>query len=157
MSPFSASPQKEEAKAALAAGMSLEECVTHFHLSPKTAQRYLDEVKNPKPPKPGKEVKSQSKPMSEGGKLATILARQPAPVVFTIGEQRIELDPEALYESHLLYEDIKVHCGLKDSFSDAIRDGVSLLWQLLVSEPHIEAGQVKAEVSHGRIPGNGEG
>lgn len=92
----------------------------------------------------------------EGGKLVTVAAKQPAPVVFMLGKEEIELDPAALYESYLLYQDIKVRCNLQDGFSSVIRDGVGLLWRVLVSEPKVEQGKVKMEVTNGRGTGQGE-
>jgi len=70
----------------------------------------------------------------EGGKLAVVVAKQPAPVVFVLGEHRIELETEAIYESYLLYQDIKQRYALNDSFSNVLRDGVALMWQILVGE-----------------------
>ncbi len=88
-------------------------------------------------------------PVREGGKLATVTAKQPAPVIFTLGQQMIELDAEALYESFILYQDMKVKCSINDGFSAVIRDGVGLLWRVLVSEPKISAGKVSVEVPNG--------
>ena len=93
---------------------------------------------------------------TEGGKLATVVAKQPAPVIFVLGDQRIELEPEALYESYLLYQDMKVRCGLDSTFSGVMRDGVALLWRVIASEPIVESGTVKMEVKYGGRPGLGE-
>jgi hypothetical protein len=92
----------------------------------------------------------------EGGKLVTVTGKQPAPVVFFLGKEEIELEPSALYESFLLYQDMKVRCDLKDGFSSVIRDGVGLLWRVLVSEPKVEQGKIKVEVTNGRGTGQGE-
>ena len=123
------SPYTEEIILALKAGDSVEEVTKRFPVSRRTVERHAKQLKEGK-------LEEKEKPSKEkqGGKLVTVTARQPAPVVFVLGERKIELDPEALYESYLLYEDIKAKCSLTDSFSDVLRDGVALLWQLLVKK-----------------------
>ena len=120
---------REEIIQALKAGETVNEVANRFPVSRRTVERYakqLEEGKLEQKEKPSRE--------REGGKLATVTAKQPAPVVFVLGERKIELDPEALYESYLLYEDIKLRCLLTDSFSNVLRDGIALLWQLLVKQ-----------------------
>lgn len=90
-------------------------------------------------------------------RLVAVTARQPAPIIFTIGKQDIELEAEALIQSYMLYEDIKAHCGLNQGFSSVLRDGVGLIWQFLVVNPKIEDGKVIMEVTHGGGTGHGEG
>lgn len=129
MAKFQPSPHKEEIMEALRQDATIDDIVNRFPVSERTVRRYLAEIRKEKPPKE-----------REGGKLATFVAKQPAPVVFVLGEQRIELEPEALYESYLLYQDMKVRCGLDSTFSSVLRDGMGLLWRVIASEPVIEKG-----------------
>jgi len=107
---------------------------------------------------PAKVDKKGSEPLKpeEARELAAVITKKPAPVIFVLGDQRIELEPEALYESHLLYQDMKVRCGLDSTFSSVLRDGMALLWRVIASEPIIESGTVKMEVKYGGRPGIGE-
>lgn len=91
--------------------------------------------------KAGKHTKGKPLGQREGGKFATVAAIQPAPVVFFLGEHRIELEPEAIYESYLLYQDIKLRCGINEGFSDTLRDGMGLLWRILAGEPVMKKGK----------------
>ena len=79
---------------------------------------------------PAKEKKQSSGP----GKrvLINITSRKPAPILFTIGEHDIGLDTEPLYESYLLYEDLKVRYGFTDSFSVVLKDAMAICYRLLV-------------------------
>lgn len=123
------------------------------------------DTKNPVLDNEGKVLKSLSKAQSLGlipilkkaeekekGKISgsgqrqfmDITSRKPAPVLFTIGEHDIGLDPEPLYESYLLYEDLKVRYGFTDSFSVALKDAMVICYRLLGPEP-----KVKQEVKGG--------
>jgi len=161
--PFEPSPHRDGIIQALrdgeAQGINPNELISavsaRFPVHKKTVQRYFKQLKAggfdkpEEPKKPPKEI--------EGGKFATVTARQPAPVIFILGETKIELDPQALYESFLLYEDMKLRCQLTDGFSSVILDGVGLLWRILASEPIIERGAVKQEVKYGGRFGAGQG
>lgn len=136
MAKFQPSPHKEEIMEALRQGATIDDIVNRFPVSERTVRRYLAEIGREKPPKE-----------REGGKLATFVTKQCAPVVFVLGEQRIELEPEAIYGSYLLHEDIKLRCSLNDNFSNVLRDGAGLLWRILASEPVIEK-----EPSLDRVP-----
>jgi len=152
---FQPSPHKEPAKADLRGGMSIPDCALKYSLSEKTVRRYLKEIANEKggqqqpPDKPG------GKTQTEGGKLATVTTPAPAAVVFVLGNQRIEMDPESLYESYLLYQDMKARCELTDGFGIVIRDAMGLMWRVLTTEPLISNGQVIMEVAD--ESGNGSG
>lgn len=138
--------------------MSLKECAAHFGISKKTANRYHYEIDHPKPPKPLPEVKTEVKVEGKGGTqkvltggpLAVVTTKAPAPIVFTLGGQLIEVDTQSLYESYLLYSDLKVKCGLKDSFSAVMLDAMGFVWRALAIEPRIDHDRVKVEVNNGR-------
>ncbi len=76
-----------------------------------------------------------------GQNLAAIVMRPPAPVLFIMGESKIDLEPQALYESYLLYEAIKVRLPRPDSFCGVIRSAMGIAWRLVASEPIIEGKQ----------------
>lgn len=95
----------------------------------------------------GQDTKDEQKAKSSGPgqrEFIDITSRKPAPIIFTIGEQNIGLDPEPLYESFLLYEDLKVRFGFTDSFSVALKDAMVICYRLLGPEP-----KVKQEVKGG--------
>ncbi len=139
---------------ALRNGMSLEECATHFGISEKTARRYHYEIEHPKPPKPPPEAKTEGKGGGQkvltGGPLAAVTTKAPAPIVFTLGGQIIEIDTQSLYESYLLYSDLKVKCGLKDPFATVLLDAMGFVWRTLAVEPRIDHDRVLVEVNNGR-------
>jgi hypothetical protein len=150
---FQPSPHKEPAKADLRGGMPLKDCALKYNLSEKTVRRYLKEVEDETagtkqvPAPPG------GKTATEGGQIATITVAKPAAIVFTLGNQTILLDPGDLYESFLLYEDLKVKCELTDNFSVVLKDGIGLLWEVLVNPPNIQQEEEPTEVQDGT--GNG--
>lgn len=151
---FKASPHKEEMIEALRLGTSKAEIAKHYGVHISTVKRYAQELNKGK----GKEKKAKEpkEPEQQQQQLVTVGAKRPAPVIFFLGEQQIELEPEAIYESYLLYQDMKVRAGLSDGFSNVIRDGVALLWRVIASEPIIEKGEVKMGVNYGRSFGKGE-
>jgi hypothetical protein len=165
MARFEPSPHKEEAMEALRNGVTKEECAKRFGITIRTAERYLQEIQHPKPPPVSKPPKIETvvvgskqtaKPAAGPTPLAVVATITPAPVVLTIGQQKIDLDPQALYESFLVYEDTKIRCGLQCSFSSFLQDGVGLLWRVLATEPRIIQGKVQPEVNNGRSTGSGE-
>ncbi len=154
---FQPSPQKEPAKAALRGGMNIHDCAIKFNLSEKTVRRYLKEVEAEQsgdkqvPNPPG------GKATSEGGQVATVTVAKPAAVVFTLGNQTILLDPADLYESFLLYEDLKVKCQLEDNFSTVLKDGIGLLWEVLINPPDLQQSEeFPEEDNDGASSGDGE-
>lgn len=165
MAQFEPSPHKEEAMQALRNGVSKEECAKRFGITIRTAERYLQEIQHPKPPKIPKPPqvekiavgsKSTAKTVTGPTPLAVVATITPAPVVLTIGQQKIDLEPQAIYESFLVYEDTKVRCGLQCSFSSFLQDGVGLLWRVLATQPRIIQGKVEPEVNNGRSIGTSQ-
>jgi hypothetical protein len=98
----------------------------------------------------------QVKKEKAGGPLVTVTAKAPAPIKFTFAGEEINLEPGTLYQAYMLYQDVKIKCGLKDGFTGFLLDGVAILWQILVAKPKIEGNEVILEVTHGRSTGNGE-
>lgn len=95
--------------------------------------------------------------MNEGGKLATVLAQSPAPIIFVLNQHRIDLDPECILECFQFFTDAKVHHDLKEeSFSEFLRDGVGLLSTIISVTPVIDNGKVRMEVSDGRSIGHSQ-
>lgn len=159
---YEPSPHKEEAMEALRSGTSPEEVATRFGVNIRTAWRYKYEIDHPKAAKVPKteSVVVGGKPVVKVAAgptpLAAVATTTPAPVVLTIGQQKIDLEPQAIYESFLVYEDTKVRCGLQCSFSSFLQDGVGLLWRVLATEPRIIQGKVEPEVNDGRSIGPGK-
>lgn len=150
--PFEPSPHRDEIIQQLREGIPVDEVAKRFPVSRRTVERYDKALKEGKLDQPEKPLKER-----EGGKLATFTAKQPAPVVFFLGEQRIELEPQAIYESYLLYEDLRAKVGLNDSFSQALQDAMGIAWRLLAAKPIIEGEKFKIlEVNHGGDTGQGD-
>jgi transposase len=153
---YQPSPQKEPAKADLRGGMSIHDCALKHNLSEKTVRRYLKEVEDEKagikqvPNTPG------GKSQTEGGQVATITVAKPAAVVFTLGNQTILLDPGDIYESFLLYEEIKVKYHLEESFSTVLHDGMGLLNEVLINPPDKPQEEGPMEVNDGSGIGYGK-
>lgn len=146
--PFEPSPHKDEIVEALRAGESVDDVAKRLPVSRRTVERYDKALKEGK-------FEEKEKPSKEK-EIAAVTARQPAPVIFVLGEHKIELEPGAIYESYLLFMDMKLRCSLDSDFSSVLRDGVGLLWRVIASEPVIDKGTVKMEVSYGGSSGPGE-
>lgn len=85
-----------------------------------------------------------------GGQLVTVAARRPAPIVFRVGDQNIDLNPQSLYEAYILYLDLKTRLGLTDDFATVIKDAVGLAWRHLIAKPKVDDhGNILMEVRHG--------
>lgn len=145
---FAPAPYKEPAKADIRGGMPIEDVAKKYNLSERTAFRYLKEIEDektgskPPPNVPGGKVESVG-----GGEIATITVPKPAAAVFTLGNQKILIDPADLYESFMLYEDLKVRCSLEDNFSTVLKDGIGLLWEILAKNPKGQSAVAATEIS----------
>jgi len=97
--------------------------------------------------------------VTRGVVAVAALSSARAPVLFKLGQEEISLDFQDLYESYLLYNDMKTRGIIReDGFRDALKDGMALLWTVGVGQPGIEGDRVKlTEVSYGRgSPEDGE-
>lgn len=160
---FAPAPYKEPAKADLRGGMSFQDVAAKYHLSERSTRRYLKEVEEEQSGK--KQVPSApgGRMSKEGGKLAAVTNPQPAATVFTLGNQTILIDPADLYESFLLYEDLRVKIPLDQPFSSVLKDGVAILWEVLAKNPVnqkpdqlAEEEKELVEVTHDDSSGDGK-
>lgn len=72
-------------------------------------------------------------PVSPGGDLVTLASTKPAAVVFSLGQTRIEVDPQDFYEAYILYSDLKARgIIVADGFGAVIKDSLMLAWRMLV-------------------------
>jgi hypothetical protein len=81
------------------------------------------EFANGEPPKEKRE--------KEGGSLTRISQPSNGAIVFTLGQHRISLNPQHLYDAYLYYEDIKVRHGVEEEFSEAIKVAMKYVWEQL--------------------------
>lgn len=110
-------------------------------------------------------VKSEVKPPVKqteqvGGQFATITEGKPAAVIFALGQTKIDVDPQAFYESYLLYLDLQRRLDLKDGFASAIRDALGFMWRLVATQPQIRNDQVEILIggtANGRLARQSEG
>lgn len=108
--------------------------------------------------KKAKAAAAEPKPAPQGTVPAAALSTARPPVLFDLGQEKIALNFQDLYESYLLYNDMKTRGIIKeDGFSATLKDGIALLWTVGVGQPGIEGDRVQlVEVDYGGSPGNGE-
>jgi len=128
---FMPSQYKEPAKQLLRQGKTPEEVVKEIPLSLRSIYRYLKEIQDEKKgaeTKPGggavKTVQGLPTP------LASVTAKTPAPIIFRIGDQNIDLDPLDLLDAYRYCEDIKtMEPAIDDSFSLMVKIAAKRLWE----------------------------
>lgn len=80
---------------------------------------------------PKKSDGAKPEPGREGGDLATVLQPSKGAILFTLGEHKILLNPQYLYDAYLYYQDIVVKEDINEEFSLVIRDCVKSAWERL--------------------------
>lgn len=80
---------------------------------------------------PRKSDGATPEPGKVGGELATVLQPSKGAIVFTLGEHKISLNPQYLYDAYLYYQDIVVKEDINEEFSLVIRDCVKSAWERL--------------------------
>lgn len=118
--PFEPSPHRDGIIQALKDGESIDEVAGRFPVSRKTVERYAKQLREGtlKEPKGRK-----------GGDLATVLQPSTGAIIFTLGEHKIPLNPQHLYDAYLYYEDIAVRHDIDEDFSLAIKDCLKYVWE----------------------------
>lgn len=156
--PFRPSPHKEEAKQAFREGASLEEVLKRFPISPKTAERYQVAVEAegqqppplPPPPAVPGAPKGGAKPaMVAGGEIGTVLQPKVGTVVFTFGQEVIELDYFYLYDAYQYWKDMKSAHQVEENFSQTIKTTVKFAWETL---NHIKVDKQPVAVGVKEVP-----
>ncbi|GAI82953.1 unnamed protein product, partial [marine sediment metagenome] len=66
-----------------------------------------------------------------GGDLATVLQPSKGAIVFALGEHKISLNPQHLYDAYLYYEDMMLRESVDEEFSLVIKDCVKVAWERL--------------------------
>jgi transposase len=128
--PYAPSPHREEAKAALREGASIDEIVRRFGVSESTAKRYRKQIKEEKggtPPNAAEPAKA----MVTGGELGTIVQPKAGTVIFTFGQEIIPLNYFLLYDAYQYYKDIQREHQIEDDFCTVIKDSVKYVWERL--------------------------
>lgn len=158
MARFNPSPHKEEAMQALRNGVSKEECAARFGITIRTAERYLQEIQHPKPPPVAKVPKVET--VTPGSKVATKTATgetplaamtvpAPAPIIFTMGDTRIPLNPKHLYDAFRYYEDIqRMSPDIDDEFTLALLTCVRYVWRRFSGQEAVKVGVTIQEVAN---------
>lgn len=128
---FQPSQHKGEIKQLLRDGVTPEECAVRFPISERTAYRYLAEVKKETSggvveEKSGSTVKVVKEPVP----LAVVTTKTPAPIVFRMGDQQIDLNPQHLYDAWRFCQDIKrIEPSIDDDFTLMIKVAVEHVWE----------------------------
>ena len=114
---------------------------------PDIAKKELDHTKevNKSPMSHNKIMAPTS--VQDGGRVVAVVEKKPAATVFMLGSERIEIDPKDLYETYLLYLDIKAKTKMDDSFSVMFKDAMGICWRLMVAKPVIKT-TMTVEVGH---------
>ena len=101
---------------------------------------------------------AEPKVVPQGTVPAAALSSARPPILFQLGQENIALNFQDLYESYLLYNDMKTRGIIRqDGFSDTLKDGMALLWTILVGQPGVEGDRVRlTEANYEGSPGNGE-
>lgn len=123
---FQTSPNKEDIIEALRHGEPITEIAKRFPESVRTIKRYAKELREGKQDQPPKVP-----PAKEGGELATVLQPIRGAIIFTLGEHKISLNPQHLYDAYLYYEDIAIRHDIDIEFSAAIKDSMKYAWERL--------------------------
>ena len=105
-----------------------------------------------------KAAAAEPKPTPQGTVPVAALSSARPPILFDLGQEKIALNFQDLYEAYLLYNDMRTRGIIKqDGFSVTLRDGIALLWTVGVGQPGIEGDSVKlTEVRYGGSPGDGK-
>lgn len=119
------SPHRDEIIEALKAGESVDELDGRFPVSRRTIERYAKKISDGTLEQPPKT------PTTKGGELATVLQPSKGAIVFTLGEHKISLNPQHLYDAYLYYEDIAIRHDIDEEFSLAIKDSLKYVWERL--------------------------
>ena len=165
--PFSApSPNRDEAMQALQNGMEVKECTTRFGISRWTARRYLKKIKKKEqeqqkpvsepdstPQNQTEKVKQAAKPSEtlvhpgQEATLAAVTITKPAPITFTLGEAKIPLNPQYLYDAYLYYQDIqRMSPDIDDEFCLGIKTAMKYVWEKFVRR---EANKIGVGIKEG--------
>ncbi len=64
-----------------------------------------------------------------GGELANILQPIKGAIIFKLGENEIDLNPQHLYDAYQYYKDIVEENGIEEDFSLALKDAMKLVWE----------------------------
>jgi len=78
---------------------------------------------------PAKEEKAAQE--RSGGSLVTVVQPIRGAIIFTLGEHKISLNPQHLYDAYLYYEDILVRHDIDEDFSLALKDSMKYVWERL--------------------------
>lgn len=130
-----ASQYKEEIMGKLREGKKPKELATEYPLTLRTIYRYLKEVQDEKAGEHGGKVvedqgKSSSKVVTTPTQLAVVTTATPGPIVFRMGNQIINLNPEHLYEAFKYCQDIKaMDPAIDDDFSLVLKVAVKHVWE----------------------------
>jgi len=66
-----------------------------------------------------------------GGELATVLQPSQGAIIFTLGQHKILLNPQHLYDAYLYYQDIALRHDIDEDFSLALKDSMKYAWEKL--------------------------
>lgn len=148
---------KPEIMQLLQSGVAVEDLAKQFPVSERTIWRYASDLKKLRERGVIKEkadgsFEIPSKPREVKGKaeLAAVAAKSPAPIVFRIGDQNIDLNPLDLLDSWRYCEDIKrMVPNIDDNFSSMLKLAAKRMWET-VSESEarkmgLDIEQVKEE------------
>lgn len=128
---FQPSQHKEEAMELLRGGKGAKEVAETTGISERTAFRYVEELrKDPAGKVTEERVLSSQKVVKEPTELAVVTTKVPGPIVFRMGGQEIDLNPNDLYDAWRYCEDIKrIEPSIDDSFTVMLKVATKSLWE----------------------------
>ena len=110
----------------------VKEAAEKWPLSERTIYRYHKEVKDELAGR-GTEDKQAgtTKTVTQPTQFAVVTTKTPGPIVFIMGDQRIDLNPEHLYDAWRYCEDIKrIDPLIDDDFSLMLKAACKYAWEI---------------------------
>ncbi len=143
---FQSNENKPEIVKLLKDGLTREEIVKRFPISDRTVRRYEKEIEEEKA-RGGKTPNLSPSNVAKGAQeLAVLTSKAPAPIVFRISDQNIDLKPGDLYDAFRYCEDIKrMDPSIDDDFSTMVKTACKHVWEVF-SEREVRKLGVNVEL-----------
>lgn len=149
---FQPNENKDEIKKLLRAGVTREIIIKQFPISERTVRRYEKEIEEEKAAqasgKTGGGGSGNGQKVAKGTQdLAVVASKAPAPIIFRMGDQNIDLKPGDLYDAFRYCEDIKrIDPSIDDDFTTMLKAACKHVWEIF-SEREARRMGAKIEIN----------
>ncbi|MDP2730336.1 MAG: helix-turn-helix domain-containing protein [Dehalococcoidales bacterium] len=143
---FQLNENKPEIVKLLKDGLTREEIVKRFPISERTVRRYEKEIGEEKA-NGGKSANLSTSKVAKGAQeMAVVTSKAPAPIIFRISDQNIDIKPGDLYDAFRYCEDIKrMDPSIDDDFSTMVKTACKHVWEVF-SEREVRRLGVNVEL-----------